>query len=193
MAAAASVEVRVDEVQTLLAKLPETVLQNAKDAFRETTFAIHERILKRLQGNPLHSRTGNLGRSMLTSVSGTSLRTLSGRVYSTAIYAPIQELGGTVRAKNAYKWLPGGPYLNIPAPANLTPAGVQRMSSTEVFSAGGTVKKGAEGFGVYLGQAKMFGFAKEVKIPPRLGMIKSVSDEMPGLLSRLDDVLKGVE
>lgn len=179
----------IEDVMKMVDRLPKHVFENAKNAFRTATFGVQETVLKRLRGQPLQSRTGNLGRSIIPKVTGTTLAELDARVYSTAGYARIHELGGTINARDKYRWLPGGPYLNIPTDANKTPAGVMRMSSTEVFRGGGKVMMGPEGFGLYLNGDRMFRFAKRVVIPARLGMVAAGEAAVPTLLSDLNALL----
>src|SRR5574337_1777690 len=98
--------------------IPAHLYQGARTAFSKATFAAQEDVLGNLAGNPLNSRTGALAKSITPQVQGSSLPTLTGRIYSGMIYAPIQEKGGTVEAKGKYMGVPGGPYLNIPTQAN---------------------------------------------------------------------------
>lgn len=177
------------EVRALVAAAPEQIYAAARGAFSEAVFTVQGAVLQRLQGNPLQSRTGNLARSIIPEVTGGSLKDLKGRVYSTASYARIQEVGGTITAKNKYRWLKGGPYLNIPTENNKTAAGVTRLSSRDVFAQGGKVKNGSEGFGLYLHGLRMYRFAKRVTIKPQLGMLQAADDEVPNLLSRLSALL----
>lgn len=179
----------VEEVAGLLGRLPPETFKAAKDAFRVATFNTHGNVLQRLRGSPMQSRTGNLARSIIPEVKGAKLSDLRASVYSTAMYARIHELGGEVRAKDKYRWLPGGPYLNIPTDNNKTAAGVMRMSSTDVFRGGGKVMRGPEGFGLYLNGARMFRFAKRVVIKAQLGIRETGEKEVPTLLSTLNDLL----
>jgi len=186
----ASVEViGATEVGRFLAILPAHLFEAAKAAIATATFATHERVLRNLRGTPMQSRTGNLARSIIPKVEGTDFTDLRGRVYSTALYARIHELGGTVKARDKYRWLPGGPYLNIPTDDNKTAAGVMRMTSTMVFAAGGRVMVGPEGFGLYLQGKQKFRFAKEVSIKPQLGMRDAAEAEIPPLLGSLNKML----
>jgi phage gpG-like protein len=178
-----------EDLQRMLRRLPEDVFASTKEAFTVATFNAHAGILRRLRGNPMQSRTGNLARTILPEVKGSTMATLKASVYSTAGYARIHELGGVVKARDKYRWLPGGPYLNIPTDANKTGAGVMRRSSTDVFRAGGKVMKGPEGFGLYLNGMRMFRFARKVTIKPQLGMRDTVTAEIPTLLSTLNDLL----
>ena len=173
----------------LVGRLPDHLFGAAKDSFRVATLETQEAVLRRLRGNPMQSRSGGLARSIIPEVKGADLKTLRATVYSTSGYARIHELGGTVNARDKYRWLPGGPYLNIPTPANKTRAGVMRMSSTDVFRGGGKVMVGPEGFGLYLNGAKMFSFAKRVKIKAQLEMLKSGERQVPTLLSELRALL----
>jgi phage gpG-like protein len=179
-----------DEIVALVGTAPEKLFAAARGAFSEAVFDVQGKVVQRLQGTPMQSRTGNLARSIIPEVAGEDLKTLKGRVYSTASYARIHEVGGTISARDKYGWLPRGPYLNIPTDSNKTGAGVQRMSSRDVFSAGGKVKTGDQGFGLYLGPIRMFSFAKQVTIKPQLGMFDAGEAAVPTLLSRLGELLK---
>lgn len=73
------------------------------------------------------------------------------------LYAAVQELGsdGPIRAKQAYKNVPGGPYLNIPLEAALTPAGVQRFTAREaadVYPGGTFIAKSKRGNWILFGR-----------------------------------------
>ena len=186
--------VGLDEVKELLEQLPEDLFLNAKQAFRKTLFEVQSDITTPMSGgaNGLQSRTGNLARSVQVSLSGTKLDTLRSSVFTDSPYAPIHEKGGTIHAKNAYKGLAGGPFLNIPSDANKTPAGVQRMSATQVFNAGGYIVKISSAkarYMVILDGRPMFWLVNQVTIKARFKMIKTAEDGVPTLLSRLNDVL----
>jgi phage gpG-like protein len=183
----------VDEVNDLLSRIPKENFDATKAVFKDSITNIHKEVTDRIRFGPLNSRTGQLARSMTTSVEGSSMRNISARVYTKSPYAPIQELGGTVRAKRAYKGLKGGPYLNIPASANKTSAGVMRSPASSVFSQGGyivPITSPRARYAVMLNGVPMFWLVKDVKIPPRLGLIKATEDEVPTLLSSLDQVLQ---
>jgi len=130
-------------------------------------------------------------------VSGTSLASLKASVYSAANvdgqpvrYARIQEFGGTVTAKNAFKRLPGGPYLTIPTDSNKTPAGVMRKDARMLFNAGAHVHKSKAGnWGIFMGSKMMMVLKHQVKIPARFGMIESAEKEIPTVLSSLANII----
>lgn len=186
-----------DEVRTFLSNLPEDLFKKSKLIFRKTAFSIENKTKKNAT-DILKVRTGNLKRSIGSEVGGNSLSELNLSVYAagkiggqTVVYAPIQELGGVIKAKNAYKNVPGGPYLNIPGLANKTAAGVQRMSAKQVFANGGfingrTVMRGgddnARAFDV------MFYLVKSVTIKPRLGMVDAATDEIPTMLAAFNNM-----
>ncbi len=178
------------EVKTFLSKLPKRLFDESKLIFQKTAFNIENKT-KENATNILSVRTGNLKRSINSKVFGTKISDLNMSIFTAGIvggaqvvYAPIQEFGGTIRAKNAYKNVPGGPYLNIPAPANKTAAGVQRMGAQEVFNQGGYVA----GKVVYLNGEPMFWLVKSVTIPARLGMLKAAEDEIPTMLSEFKNM-----
>ncbi len=193
-------EVRVTnlaEIQSYFKQLPEDTFQDAKGVFQKAVVKAHRKTQQVLKWR-LKRRTGLLAHSMKMSVTGKKLKTLKASNYSVnAIgskkipYAPMQEFGGTVTAKRAYRKLPGGPYLNIPVGNNLTSAGVMRLSAREVFSEKDAhIRKFKSGkYGVFLGSNLMFILVKRVHIPARLGMIKANVDQVPTILSELQNLI----
>jgi len=194
----------VDEVNTLLAQLPDHSLTVAKDALRITLLDARDKVLGNFErysksnfigGDNLRTRSGQLKASIKTSVRGTKLSALSGSFYSTSPTAPIHEFGGTVEAKKAYATVPGGPYMNIPLPSNLSSNGIQLQSPAQVFSSGGRIiKSKLNNFLVVSKQGLlMFVLKKSVYIKPRLGMVKAAEDEIPTLLGVLrEELLRGL-
>jgi len=199
MAEDLSIEVRnLREVVNYLNAMPVETFGQAKTVFRQVVIRTDKQI-KDNATNILKVRTGNLKRSFMFDVAGTNVHNLRARVYSASvvggkpvIYAPIHEYGGTINAKNAYKGVPGGPYLNIPGQQNKTPAGATRMNAREVFNAGGfimgrTVMRGGPNeMRMY---DVMFFLVKSVEIKPRLGMLKAAEDEIPTILSDLQAII----
>ncbi|KKN41610.1 hypothetical protein LCGC14_0721430 [marine sediment metagenome] len=190
--------VNLAEVQQYLDDLPEDTFDDAKLVFQTAVLEAHKTVSKNLKSK-LNSRTGTLARSIRTEVKGTTLRTLRAALFGARdvggkelVYTLVQEFGtgglpgGVIRAKNAYKGVPGGPYLNIPVGVNLTPAGVQRLSAREVFSQQGAHIRGRA---VFVGDKMMFALVKQVKIKPRLGMRDAVDAEIPTVLSSLQDLI----
>lgn len=182
----------LDDVFKLLENLPETLATNAKKIFNRTALRAHASVSRNIgNGTPLYNRTGNLKRSLKPYVEGNKLADIKSGVYTDVIYAPIQEAGGTIRAKNAYLGLSGAPYLNIPSDYNKTPAGVQRLSARDVFNRGGYIVpiNGAKArYAVMLDGRPMFWLVNEVTIPARLGMRKAADEEVPTLLSELQSM-----
>jgi hypothetical protein len=182
--------VGVDRVQDFLRGVPIHLTEQARDAIRESVFRVHQGITNRIRNGPLYSRTGRLRRSFKTEVSKAPfLGDIYGRVSTDVKYAPVHEEGATIRAKNAYTTLPGGPYLNIPSSLNKTPAGVTRNSAREVFSRGGHIRPLRSApradYAVFLGDQPMFWLVKQVTIPARLQARKTAEDEVPTLLANL--------
>jgi len=190
----------LDEVNDYLKKLPEDSFDDAKLIFRKAVLAADKKVKLRFSSLVIKSRTGNLMRSLRTSVTGTTLKTLRASFYSAANvagievkYAAMQELGseamlgGPIRAKNAYKNMPGGPFLNIPGKANLTPAGVMRKTAKQVFAEGGHIIGRTVHNKDYT--ELMFFLVKEVTIPARLGMVDAANDQIPTILSGLRDLI----
>lgn len=188
--------VGMGELISYVDKLPERMLSAAKTQYRLAAQRASNDVKKRIAdgaGGTLTSRTGQLRRSIQYDVYGKTLDTLGASVFSAeefASYAPVHEIGATIRAKKAYAKLPGGPYLHFPIGQNLTPKGVQRMTGAEVFARGAYVAKNkskAFPYRVVLDGKAMFLLVKQVTIEPRLKMVKTVSDEIPTLLSALKD------
>ena len=185
------------EIEEYFARMPEEMFDDAKRLFQVYTLKAYN-IVQRNVTWRLQRRSGNLARSIQTSVTGTSLRTLEAGIHSRAavgsaevIYAPIHEYGGTIEARNKYVRIPGGPYLNIPTDANRTAAGVQRMSARDVFFRGGYMVRTRTGtWGVFLaGQMMFFLTNQRIHIPPRLGMRTAVDRQIDPLLRDLADMI----
>lgn len=179
----------LDDVTTLLSDLHSVIFEDVKRSISKSVFSTHKRISDNFGtgSNQLKNRTGSLRRSLQTRVSGVDLKTLTGRVYTNMVYAPLQEKGGTVKAIDKYMRVPGGPYLNIPLSANKTPAGVMRQSARDVFNAGGYIRRSKAGNYLVCKNdgTPMFVLKKSVYVPPRLGMLKAADDEIPTLLNNL--------
>lgn len=179
-----------EEVVSFFDKLPSNTFDVAKESFQESTLKAANEV-KAFKN--LKVRTGNLRRSIGQKVKGSTLKDLSGSIYSAqgtgskeVIYGPIQEYGGTVRAKDKYKWVKGGPYLNIPTDENKTAAGVMRMTAYEVFNQPGAHVRGR---GVFIGDKMMFTLVKSVTLTERLGMRQAAENEIPTLLSNIKERL----
>jgi len=188
----------LDRVTDGIRRIPSRLFDQAKKIMGAGTIRAQKAVKGRLDGAPLHRRSGRLARSIRTSVSGGSLADLRASVYSgggastgsaggPVVYAPIHEYGGTITAKNAYKGVPGGPYLNIPTQYNKTPAGVMRLNAREVFAAGGFIR-GKTVFSGGENPLPMFSLVKSVEIPARLGMGKAADAEVPTILSDLAEM-----
>ncbi len=188
--------VGVEDVQRLLDRLPSYWYKEARAVFKESVFKVHKKVSDRVRtgaNNTLHSRTGALRRSLQPRIYGNDLKTLGGEVYTKLSYAPIQETGtgvlpgGVIKAKNAYRGVPGGPYLNIPLGDNKTPSGVQRRSAKSVFSTGGFIIKSRSGKYLVMDHngVPMFVLVKSVSFPGRLKMRETAEKEIPTLLSNL--------
>ena len=185
------------EVREYLDELPEETFDDAREIFAKAVLDADKKVKLRFSSMIIKSRTGNLMRSLQTSVTGTTLKTLRASFHSVANvagtkvkYAPMQEIGGTVKAIDKYTGVPGGPYLNIPVFSNLTPAGVMRKSAKMLFDEGAHIHKSKAGnWGVFLGDKMMMVLKKEVTIPARLGMVDAAKDQIPTILSRLVDLI----
>lgn len=185
-----------DEIETVLNLIPESKKKQAKKEFSKSSLAVQKAVSNRVRnGTPLFSRTGQLRRSLRPvsygeTTSGTTLNTVSAFVSAggpAAKYAPVHEFGATIKAKKAYSRVPGGPYLNIPLPANKTPSGVTRFSARQVFTSGGfLIKTNSGNWIVFSGNGRpMFILRKQVTIPPRLGLRDESNKEARNLIDRL--------
>jgi len=186
--------VGLNEVTEMLNTMPNHLFDKAKKEVQRSTLDAQSSITKPMKTglNGLQSRSGNLARSIQTSVTGSNLNNLKGSVFTKSIYAPIHEKGGTINAKNAYTSLAGGPFLNIPSSQNRTPAGIMRNTAKEVFSQGGYIVKinaPKARYMVALNGTPMFWLVNNVYIKARLKMVKQAVDEIPTLLSNLNTVL----
>ena len=195
--ARAGVEIDSAEVDKLLKEFPDHLFDAAKKALREAMFGTQRTVKNKFNKDPsnsLQSRTGDLSRSILTTLRGTTTKNLFAEVFTKKIYAPIHEEGGTIKAKNAFKNLPGGPYLAIPSDQNKTAAGVTRLSPRDAFLLDTVIlkiknPKKAEWLILQKDIGPLFWLVKEVDIKARLGMQKAADDEIPTLLSTLDELL----
>ena len=183
-----SVTIESEELTDYLENFPEDTFEPAKKVFA-TSVLVAEKEVKKNATTILKTRTGFLKRSIRSSVTGKDINSLKAFLYSGAVqgeplvYAPIHELGGTIKAKNAYKNVPGGPFLNIPGKANLTPAGVMRKSAKSVFEDGGHIVGRTVHSEDYT--ELMFYLVKEVEVKPQLGMVEAAEKQMPIILSEL--------
>jgi len=183
------------EVTRSLNRVPLMWFDDAKKVFQKATLKASNKTKENCRTS-LHIRSGHLAQSIQQEVKGQNLQTLKAAVFSASSvggssvkYATIHEFGTTgkggtlppIRAIDKYLGVPGGPYLNIPAPANRTPAGVTRFQAREVFAMGGYFR----GRTVCLGGQTMFYLKKEVALPPRLGMRAACEEQIPTLLSEL--------
>jgi len=180
----------LEEAAEYLEGIPPELFGQSKEILKQRTFSAQRKVTNNLRGGSLQSRSGQLRKSIRTQNTGTDLDSLRSGIFSKGvIYAPLQEYGDKVTAKNAYKNVPGGPYLNIPTDANKTASGVMRKSARDVFSEGGfIVKFKSGGYGVMLDDELMFTLHREVEVPARLGMRDAMAHEIPILLSNLKDI-----
>lgn len=175
----------LSEVQNWLSEIPDESFDAVSEEVTRALASADENIKTKTE---LKRRTGNLMKSIQIRVQGSDFESLEASIYTTSVYAPTHEYGATIRAKNAYKGVPGGPYLNIPTDANKTPAGVTRMTATQVFAAGGFICKFQSGkYGLMLNGEVVYTFHKQVTIPKRLKMIEYTENEIPTMLSRIAD------
>jgi len=174
--------------------LPAKSFEAAKASFSEAVLKVHSDVANNF-GKTIKSRTGLLRKSLKTRVKGSTLSTLSGSVTagsSKVVYANLQEFGGTIKAKRAYKGVPNGPYLNIPIGENLTPAGVMRKNAKAVFNEGGFMIKSRKGRWLVMSSAgkPMFVLTKQVTIKPALGLHAARDSEITPLIRRLGALMQ---
>jgi len=187
----------LDEVKRLLAEMPEALFLETKKTLAETTLTIQRNVILGFNGDAsisLQTRTGNLQRSIKTENRGKDLSTLRSSVFTNSIYAPIHEEGGTIKEKNAFKALPGGPYLAIPSDMNKTAAGVTRFSPTDAFNLGADLRqirnpRKAQFMIVEENVGPLFWLVPEVIIKARLGMQDETDKQIPILINELTDNL----
>ena len=171
-------------------------IYEATDLVKEYTYKIDEIISNRVtdgSNDSLKSRTGELRRNIRPRFRGAgSFETLQASVYTTSKYAPIHETGGTIKAKNAFKHLAGGPFLTIPSDDNKTGVGVTKKTVREVFSEGGftiPIRASKAEWMIMLQGKPMYWLVDEVDIPARLGFEDTFKDEVPNLLQDLSELM----
>ena len=146
-------------------------------------------IQRYLSGEALKNRTGTLERSITVAPVEETSTTIVGAVGTNEIYARIQELGGTISAKNAAN-------LTIPLDAALTPSGVARFSAREVIDnpsvAGMT--------GTFFAKSILFGkngsaitplflLKPSVTLPARPYMSRALEEQRGAIEQRLSNAL----
>lgn len=186
----ASIKIEDAAIKSYLGALPDHVYGAAKDAIQKAVANTHNKVVN---NSKLKRRSGALMRSIKTDVKGATLSALSGSVFSSKVpYSAIQETGGRVVAKRAYRGVQGGPYLNIPLSSNKTAAGVMRKTAKQVFREGGFMIKSRKGKHLVMGAngVPMFVLVKQVDIPARLGMRKAAENEVPLLINRLRNLMQ---
>jgi len=195
---AAGVEVQgLDEVRRLLKEMPEALFIETKKSLAKTTLTIQKNVILGFNKDPnssLQTRTGNLQRSIKTENKGTDLNNMRSSVFTMSIYAPIHEVGGTIRAKKAFRGLDGGPYLAIPSDANKTRAGVTRFSPRDAFTIVASIRKlrnpkKAEYMIIDDDLGPLFWLVPEVIIKARLGLQSETDKQIPNLIDELNDIL----
>ncbi len=187
----------LEEVQQLLKDMPEALFVTTKKTLAETVLTIQRKVIQGFNLDPsisLQTRTGNLQRSIKTENSGKDIASMRSSVFTRSIYAPIQEDGGTIKAKKAFRGLEGGPYLAIPSDVNKTRAGVTRFSPRDAFTLGAQIRKirnpkKASFMIVDNNTGPLFWLVPEVIIKARLGMQDTTDKQIPLLVDELNDNL----
>ncbi len=189
--------INLDEVRQYLEDLPEDIFDDAKMVFRKAVIAADRQVKGRF-GSKINSRSGTLRRSLGFSVTGTKLADLKASTFGRSSvggnpvpYTLAQEFPTIIKAKDKYRRVPGGPYLNIPLSANQTAAGVMRMNARQVFEQGGFIAQSkAKNWIVFLGTGQpMFVLKKKVELKARLGMREAAADQIPTILSSLQNLI----
>lgn len=187
----------IEEVQELLRDIPEALFIDTKKSLAKTVLSIQSKVVLGFNGDPslsLQTRTGNLQRSIKTENRGDDLASLRSSVFTRSIYAPIHEVGGTIKAKNAFRSLPGGPFLAVPSDNNKTAAGVTRFSPRDSFMIGASIRKlrnprKAQYMIIDQDLGPLFWLVPEVIIKARLGMQDETDKAIPDLVKELDNIL----
>lgn len=158
-------------------RAPGRMRVNLRRALGESGRAFVRDMEGRFGGDPLHSRTGFLKRSIGYEVTGEGTGDLALRVFSAgAKYANLQEYGGVIRPVNA-------DWLTIPLPDAKTPNGTPKgrardFENTFIFKS----KRGnlliAQHTFTRGGRRRekpklLFVLKKEVRVPARLGFHKT--------------------
>jgi hypothetical protein len=178
------------QLEADLASIPERLFPRAKNLARDGVLKAQRKTVSEMTGKGALRRSGTLARSIQTTARGSALDNLYASVGAAQtvggkelVYAPVHQKGAlhnnapriTIRAKNAFKNLPGGPYLTVPAPANQTGAGVMRMTPRQLFSGGGKIGTGSSGRGISLfdnNGREMFFLAKKVSFLRKLHLFE---------------------
>ena len=182
----------LEDVMERLRNAGPNAAKASKDAIRSTLFTIQHKMSQRTKNGPIYSRTGELSRSFNTRVYGSELRDIGGKVWTNSPYAGIHETGGVINAKNAYKNLPGGPYLNIPSSENRTAAGVMRLNAREAFNAGAfiiPINSAKAKYMILLNNRPLFWLVKSVTIKPQLKFKSTAENQIPTFLSTINENL----
>lgn len=175
-------------VREYIDSLPEEVFDEAKQAFDEASIEAYNNIINRVSGYPLKVGSGKLRSSIKRNIEGTSISTIRTSITSNSPYIKTHEFGATIKAKNKYMWLKGGPYMNIPTKENMN-NGLVVYSSRTLFNYGAKIRTSSQGFGIYSAGIRMFNLVKQVKINPTLKFRETALDSIPTLLSKLQQLM----
>ncbi len=138
----------------------------------------------------LSSRSGKAIASIPASVrvSGTTINTIQGQIGGVS-YLRTHEFGATIKAKNAFKNLPGGPYMTIPLPASLSADGTPKKPEGLRGWDKWFVVKSKMGNWVILRRegrelVPLYILKRQVHIPPRLNMRVALEAGLPVFVDR---------
>ena len=185
------IEFQITGAKELVAKLQQVgpkVRENARDGIQRLQQTLRNNIQRLfLSGTPLHVRTGNLRNSINVGPIQESASEIRGPVGTNALYAAIQNYGGTITPKSAQ-------YLTIPLDAAKTPSGVARFSARQIIANPGeggyksTFFRNQVLFGVQQGGTieALFALKSSITIPARPFMepgLESVRDDMSATMT----------
>jgi phage gpG-like protein len=173
----------IQEALNNLEKIDNKLFELINKALHEKLSKVEAIMQKKVSGQVLRRRTGELSRSIKSLVVGTNLTNLYGEISISVPYAAIHEYGGTIKAKNAK-------YLTIPLPSNQTPSGVMKKTARQVIEEGGFTAKSKKGNLLMFGKKgqdiePLFALKKQVDIPARLGFRETFEDTMQELPAQI--------
>jgi phage gpG-like protein len=177
------------ELKAKLENAGAKVREKIRSAVIASQYILRDAIQRLLSGEVLQNRTGNLERSITPApVEETDTR-ITGAVGTNQIYARIQELGGTISAKNAAN-------LTIPLEAALTPSGVAKFTAREVIENPGVAGMTGTFFakGILFGKNQsaitpLFALKPSVTLPARPYISRALEEQRGEIEDRLSRAL----
>jgi len=186
-----AIELRgIDQVRNLISNIPNRLFPLLKSQFQYVTFGLQREMQARVSGDKLMRRTGQLARSFITKIGGSSIGNLFGLVETDSKYAKIHEYGGTIRPTNAR-------FLTIPTEFNKTSAGVMRKNARQLMSEGKSFFKESRNGNLMLFTQTarntikpMFILKDSVTIPARLGFRETAEKWLEKLKDGLQNLMR---